>query len=137
VEQRIKDGPRRDLEAYLAAVGMLQEALLFFDSHRNHKSSEGAALPCRRCCSSFVEQRIKDGPRRDLEAYLAAVDMLQEALLFFDSHRNYKSSEGAALQARGLMKEAMGMLEADFRQLLANNRLKGVAGGGLQAAAGQ
>ncbi|CAI5944295.1 unnamed protein product [Closterium sp. NIES-64] len=68
-----------------------------------------------------VEQRIKDGPRRDLEAYLAAVDMLQEALLFFDSHRNYKSSEGAALQARGLMKEAMGMLEADFRQLLANN----------------
>lgn len=69
-----------------------------------------------------VEQRIKDGPRRDLDAYLAAVDKLKGAIDFFDLHPQYKAAQGAALQARSLMKDAMQMLEADFQQLLANNR---------------
>lgn len=69
-----------------------------------------------------VEQRIKDGPRRDLDAYLEAVDRLRTGIEYYQGHKQYKASEPALLQAQGLMKEAMQMLEADFQQLLANNR---------------
>ena len=69
-----------------------------------------------------VEQRIKDGPRRDLDAYLAAVDKLKDAIAYFNEHPTYTAAEGASLLSHNLMREAMAMLEADFRQLLANNR---------------
>jgi len=66
---------------------------------------------------SQVEQRIKDGPRRDLDAYLEAVDRLKAGIDYYQGHKQYKASEPALLQAKALMKEAMQMLEADFQQL--------------------
>eukprot|EP00850_Spirogloea_muscicola_P026237 SM006238S19842 [mRNA] locus=s6238:11:625:+ [translate_table: standard] len=72
--------------------------------------------------SRQVEPRVLEGPRRDLDAYLEAVDRLQGAVAFFDGNRAYKSAEAALAHARGLLHKGLAKLEDEFRTLLATNR---------------
>ena len=69
-----------------------------------------------------MEPRIKEGPERDLEGYLRAVDRLQEAVTFFTLNRQFKSSDAALQFANDLMRDYLLKLEDNFRNLIQSNR---------------
>ena len=134
-EQRIKDGPHRNRDGRVQCLSHSLHACLPACLPAFTPACLPSRLPaCLPAClparlpaclpdsQPQVEQRIKDGPRRDLDAYLGAVDKLKDAIAYFNKHPSYKAAEGASLLSHTLMRDAMTMLEADVRQLLANNR---------------
>eukprot|EP00897_Mesotaenium_endlicherianum_P006653 jgi/Mesen1/6015/ME000306S05280 len=96
---------------------------LFRKSHENIDSTvkEIETVLTQFDIARQVEHRVVEGPRRDLEGYLASIDRLNSAVLFFDKHRNFKSAESAAAHARELLQEGMLKLEEEFRTTLASN----------------
>lgn len=69
-----------------------------------------------------AETKVLKGPHEDLESYLAAIDQLRGNIKFFNSRRNYKSSEGMLNQTNNLLAKAISKLEEEFRQLITSYR---------------
>eukprot|EP00271_Cylindrocystis_brebissonii_P002985 TRINITY_DN13727_c0_g1_i1.p1 TRINITY_DN13727_c0_g1~~TRINITY_DN13727_c0_g1_i1.p1 ORF type:complete len:660 (-),score=163.46 TRINITY_DN13727_c0_g1_i1:943-2922(-) len=91
-----------------------------------HENIEGTLKQAEEVLAQFdvsrqVEPRIKEGPKKDLDAYLKAVDRLHDTVTFFNKNRQFKSSEAAMQHAKDLLREALVRLEEDFRKLLGAN----------------
>ncbi|CAI5523027.1 unnamed protein product [Closterium sp. Naga37s-1] len=65
-----------------------------------------------------VEGCIKEGPKADLEPYLAAIARLQEAVAYFEAHRSFKSAEAALAHSKALLRDAHHRLADALRQHL-------------------
>ena len=53
--------------------------------------------------SVAMEERITEGPRGDLDSYLACIDRLHDAVKFFHDRSNFRSAEPAWRHAYGLL----------------------------------
>ncbi|GJP52517.1 hypothetical protein CLOM_g11620 [Closterium sp. NIES-68] len=68
-----------------------------------------------------VEERIKEGPKSDLEPYLATIARLHDGVAFFEALREVKSVQAECLalaHSKRLLEEARPRLEGELRQQL-------------------
>ncbi|KAH7446563.1 hypothetical protein KP509_01G062100 [Ceratopteris richardii] len=71
--------------------------------------------------SKKVESKIIEGPRKDLNGYLAAVNELRNNVHFLTHSKSFKPSDSLMNRANGLLSKAIVALEKEFEDLLSSN----------------
>ena len=69
-----------------------------------------------------MENKVLEGPKNDLDGFLAAVDQLHTNVEYLTMNRSFKASDSALSHARELFSEGMTRLEAEFKALLTQHR---------------
>jgi len=69
-----------------------------------------------------AEAAILRGPHEDLESYLEAVEVLKGIVRFFNSNKNFKSSDSVLNHVNNLLAKSTMKIEEEFKQLMSTYR---------------
>ena len=69
-----------------------------------------------------AEAAILRGPHEDLESYLEAVEVLKGIVRFFNSNKNFKSSDSVLTHVNNLLAKSTMKIEEEFKQLMSTYR---------------